>query len=223
MSNYLRRTSASSCTLILLSLAAGFHSSAQQLPYIVAQSDYGGQNGNTGGVTRGYPWAQTSTATRSGTLFNISAGFYAPQPGLDPYYIYQFRDTTPAGAPAAQVLATVNVPTDFLTNAPGPYGYGWVDLTADFSSFGIPLSAGHKYALSIDVPGPVGTTIYNAFFWGLTGSGYAGGDPYAFGPDGAVLVDSHEDFLFTVEAVPEPSLAPLTMALCAWVLRTRKR
>jgi hypothetical protein len=72
------------------------------------------------------------------------AGFYALQTGLDPYYIFQFRDTTPTGLPGAQVIASVNVPTDSLSIPPAPYGYGWVALTADFSSCGITLAAGQK-------------------------------------------------------------------------------
>src|SRR5512147_1765172 len=63
-------------------------------PQIVAQSDYAGQNGNPGGVTVGYPYTQTFTVTADGTLFTIGAGFFAPQTGLPPYYIFQFRDTT---------------------------------------------------------------------------------------------------------------------------------
>jgi len=230
MKTHLCVTTLLCCAVTLLSFAVTSDSSAQDLfflqpqPYIVAQSDYAGENGNPGGAVRGYPFAQTFTPTRSGTLFSISGGFFAPQTGLEPYYIFQFRDTTPTGLPASQVAASVNVPTDILSIPPPlPGGYGWIDLTADFSSFGITLSAGHKYAFSIDVPGPFGTTIFNSFFWGETGSGYAGGQPYAFIPSGLILWDANEDFLFTVKAVPEPSLMPLAVLLCAWVLRAHRR
>ncbi len=195
-------------------------------PQIVAQSDYAGQNGNTGGVTVGSPYTQTFTVTEGGTLYSIGAGFFAPQTGLPPYYIFQFRDTTVGGLPAAQVIASVNAPTGILTVPPPlPGGYGWIDLTADFSSFGIPLVAGHKYAFSVDVPGVIGTTTYNNFFWGFTGSGYAGGEPYIMGTAGPYLLQfpSEEDFLFTVKAVPEPCLLPPVILLCAWVTCLRRR
>lgn len=203
-------------TVAFLSLAVTANSQAPALtataPYIVAQSDYGGENGNFGGVTAGYPFTQTFTPTRGGTLYSLSGGFYAPETGMQSYYIFQFRDTTVGGLPSTQVLASVDVPTTPLT-APD---YAWINLTGDFSSFGINLVAGHKYAFSIDVPGPFGSTTYNNFFWGLTGSGYAGGDVYYIPPGGPVLLDSTEDFLFTVEAVPEPSsilLVPLGACL----------
>ena len=196
---------------VLLAVTAASSSQAQALltpaPYIVAQSDYGGENGNFGGVTAGYPFTQTFTPTRDGTLYSLSGGFYAPQTGMQPYYIFQFRDTTTGGAPSTHVIASVDVPTDPLT-APD---YAWIDLTADFSSFGIALMAGHKYAFSIDVPGPFGSTTFNNFFWGLTGSGYAGGDIYYIPPSGPVLLDSASDFLFTVQAVPEPPTIPLAL------------
>ena len=195
-------------------------------PFVVAQSDYGGQNGNPGGTTIGYPWGQTFTATTGGTLYSISAGFYAPQSGLPPYYIYQFRDVTSDGLPSTQVTASVNVPTALLTTSPPPYGYGWIDLTADFSSFGIPLLTGHQYAFSIDLPGIAGTTIYNSFFWGMTGSGYGGGTPFflydSSGTTQAYLLDSSEDFLFTVRAVPEPSLALLAVLGGIGLFRCRR-
>ncbi len=68
-------------------------------PVVVANSDYAGQNGNTGGAVIGYPFAQTFTAAASGSLFSLSAGFYHPQIVAEPYYIFQFRNTTPAGLP----------------------------------------------------------------------------------------------------------------------------
>lgn len=210
--------------LVMATMLAPVNSFADPIiPYIVAQSDYNGQNGNTGGATYGYPAAQTFTPSSGGMLFSISAGFYAPQSVLDPYYLFQFRDTTPAGLPSSLVIATVNVPTDILHVTP-PGGSGWVDLTADFSSYGIALSAGHTYALSVDVPGPFGQSEYNTFIWGATGSGYAGGKAYVFTPGGPVEW-AGEDFLFKVTAVPvpEPSLYPLAAILCAGALRTRSR
>ena len=188
-------------------------------PYIVAQSDYGGENGNFGGVTVGYPFTQTFTATSGGTLYSLSGGFYAPETGMQSYYIFQFRDTTSGGLPSSQVLASVDVPTTPLT-APV---YAWIDLTADFSSFGINLVAGHQYAFSIDVPGTYGTTTYNNFFWGLTGSGYSGGDVYEISPSGPVLLSTTEDFLFTVKAVPEPSITSLVLLSgCLFITRVRR-
>ena len=186
-------------------------------PYIVAQSDYAGQNGNTGGAVIGYPYAQTFTATAGGALFSLSAGFYHPQTVAQPYYIFQFRNATPAGFPGSPVIASVNVPT-----APLQSGSGWTDLTGDFSSFGINLVAGQKYAFSVELPGPAGTTIQNGFTWGLTGGGYSGGESYYFTSYGdPQLVIQGEDFLFTVRAtaVPEPTLLlPLAWG-CLWGLR----
>src|SRR5207248_1703884 len=138
---------------------------------IVAKSDYAGENGNTAGTVVGYPYAQTFTPTAGGSLYSIGAGFYAPQTGLLPYYIFQFRDTTPAGLPDALVIASVNASTAVL-NSPVN---NWIDVTANFSSFGINLVAGHKYSFSVDVPSLAGP-VYNNFYWGLTGSGYAGGE-----------------------------------------------
>ncbi|NOS72716.1 MAG: hypothetical protein HOP33_22680 [Verrucomicrobia bacterium] len=195
-------------------------------PQVVAQSDYDYQNGNTGGVTVGYPYTQTFTATSGGTLFSIGAGFFAPQTGLPSFYTFQFRNTTPAGLPAAQVIASVNVPTTILTIPPPlPGNYGWIDLTADFSSFGIQLEASQKYAFSVDVPGTFGTTTHNNFFWGFTMGGYAGGEPYNMTPSGPYLLQFpyEEDFLFTVTAVPEPSVLPLVFWLCAWAARRSDR
>lgn len=195
-------------------------------PQVVAQSDYVYQNGNTGGVTAGYPYTQTFTATGGGTLFSIGAGFFAPQTGLHSFYTFQFRATTPAGLPAAHVIASVNVPTTILTIPPPlPGNYGWIDLTADFSSFGIQLEASKKYAFSVDVPGTFGTTTHNNFFWGFTSGGYAGGEPYWMTPSGPELVSfpSEEDFLFTVTAVPEPSTLPLLFWLCALAARKSGR
>jgi hypothetical protein len=169
-------------------------------PYVVAQSDYGGENGNFGGVTAGYPFTQTFTPTRSGTLYSLSGGFYAPQTGMQSYYIFQFRDTTASGLPSSQVLASVNVSTAPLT---APVN-GWIDLSADFSGFGINLAAGHRYAFSIDVPGPFGSTTFNNFFWGMTGSGYSGGDVYYIPPGGAVLLDSTEDSFLPFRPCPSP-------------------
>jgi hypothetical protein len=209
-------------TAALLILLFAGKSRAQTLvttaPYIVAQSDYGGENGNFGGVQAGYPFTQTFTPAMGGTLYSLSGGFYAPQSGMQPYYIFQFRDTTAGGIPSSQVIASVNVPTTPLA-APA---YAWIDLTADFSSFGLNLVAGHRYAFSIDVPGQFGSTTFNNFFWGLTGSGYAGGDVYYIPPGGAVLLDSTEDFLFTIQAVPEPSPILLVL-LSAWPLSNHLR
>lgn len=190
-------------------------------PYVVAESDYAGQNGNTGGAWIGYPAAQTFTAATGGTLVSVSAGFYAPQTIAQPYYIFQFRDTTPAGLPAAPIIASVNASTAPLSILP-PGGAAWVDLTADFSSFGINLIAGHKYAISVDVPGPFGVTLHNGFAWGLTGSGYSGGESYLFtswGPPIEALPG--EDFLFKVHAVPEPSLILPWVAALLWQRRKR--
>lgn len=171
-------------------------------PYIVAESDYAGQNGNTGGAWIGYPAAQTFTASQGGTLFSISAGFYAPQNIPQPYYIFQFRNTTPAGLPDSPILASVNVSTAPLSLG----GPAWKDITGDFSSFGINLVAGKKYAISVDVPGPFGVTLHNGFAWGLTGSGYAGGASYLFNASGPPIEAlPGEDFLFKVQAVPEPA------------------
>ncbi len=195
-------------------------------PQVVAQSDYYYQNANTGGVTVGYPFTQTFTAKSGGTLFSIAAGFFAPQTGLPSYYTFQFRDTTPAGLPAAPVIASVNVSTTILTIPPPlPGNYGWIDLTADFSSFGIQLEVAHKYAFSVDVPGVFGTTTHNNFFWGFTMGGYAGGEPYIMDPSGPLLLQFpyEEDFLFTVKAVPEPSVLPLVFWLGAWAVRRRNR
>jgi len=181
-------------------------------PYIVAQSDYAGQNGNTGGAVIGYPFAQTFTATAGGTLYSLSAGFYHPQTVAQSYYIFQFRNATPSGLPGSQIIASVNVSTSSLQ-----FGSGWTDLTGDFSSFGINLVAGQKYAFSVELPGPVGTTIQNSFFWGLTGGGYTGGESYYFTSYGnPQLVIPGEDFLFTIRAtaVPEPSLILPLGAVC---------
>ncbi len=187
-------------------------------PYIVAQSDYAGQNGNTSAAYIGYPFAQTFTPTTGGTLFSLSAGFYAPEVVAQSYYIFQFRDTTPAGLPDSQVIASVNVST-----APLKSGYGWIDLTGDFSSFGISLDAGHEYALSVDLPGPI-RTLQNGFVWGLTGSGYSGGESYYFTTYGdPQLVIPGEDFLFKVQAVPEPSLILPLAAAWLWALRRHAR
>ena len=187
-----------------------------EAPYIVAQFDYGGENANFGHATAGYPFTQTFTPTRGGTLYSLSGGFWAPQSGMQPYYIFQFRDTTAGGLPSTTALASLIVPTSPLTAS----AYAWIDLTGDFSSFGIPLVAGHKYAFSIDVPGPFGSTTQNNFLWGMTGSGYVGGDAYYIPPTGPVLLDSAEDFLFTVQAVPEPSALGLA-SLCVWLLGGR--
>src|SRR5207302_1055787 len=190
-------------------------------PYIVAQSDYGGQNGNPGGAIVGYPYAQTFTATRGGTLFSLGAGFYAPQSGLVPYYTFQFRDTTPGGLPSSQILASLNQSTAILSSPAN----AWIDLTADFSSFGINLIAGHKYSFSVDEPGQIGTTTFNNFFWGFTGSGYSGGETYYFPLDGTAPRELFpgEDFLFTVTAVPEPGMgiAILWGMGCVWWLMNR--
>lgn len=175
-------------------------------PYLVAGSDYSGQNGNTGGAWIGYPAAQTFTASQGGTLFSISAGFYAPQNVPQSYYIFQFRDTTAAGLPDSTIIAFANASTAPLSIMP-PGGPAWIDLTADFSTFGINLVAGHKYAISVDVPGPFGVTLHNGFAWGLTGSGYSGGESYLFTASGPPIEAlPGEDFLFKVYAVPEPSL-----------------
>jgi hypothetical protein len=200
----------------VMSLLAIGQSDAQSLiapqPVVVAQSDYAGQNGNPGGATSGYPLIQTFTPTARGTLFSISAGFFAPQTGLVPYYTFQFRDTVAGGLPSSDVVASVNVSTGPLSDPV----WNWIDITGDFSSFGINLLAGHTYALSIDQPGPFGQTTFNNFFWGLTGSGYSGGKTYFFPFDGTPPREyaPGEDFLFTVRAVPEPiSLLP---ALMVW-------
>ncbi len=192
-------------------------------PYIVAESDYAGQNGNTGGAWIGYPAAQTFTVASGGTLFSMSAGFYAPQNVAQPYYIFQFRDTTRAGLPDSQIIASANASTAPLSITP-PGGAAWVDLTADFSGFGINLIAGHKYAISVDVPGPFGTTLHNGFTWGLTGSGYAGGESYSFTASGPpILGIPGEDFLFRVHAVPEPSLILPWVATLLFVRRRFSR
>lgn len=189
------------------------------VPTIVANSDYAGQNGNPGGAVIGYPYAQTFTPTTSGILFSLSAGFYHPQVVAQPYYIFQLRNATPAGLPGSQVIASVNTPT-----APLASDSGWFDLTADFSSFGINLVAGQKYAFSIDLPGPVGTTVQNSFFWGLTGGGYAGGESYyltSYG-DPRLLIPG-EDFLFTVRATPVPEPVLLPVGLVGLWLQMRRR
>jgi hypothetical protein len=226
-------TNAPRCGIALLSFAIVFHLSTwptfadAPASYIVAQDDYGGENGNPGGAIRGEPYAQTFTATTGGTLFSMAAGFLVPYTPSDPYYIFQFRDTTAGGLPSTQVIASVNVPTASLAVPPAGGGFGLVNLTADFSSFGISLSAGHKYALSIDVPGPSGTTIYNDFFWGETGSPYAGGASYYMSPSGAMSWSPTEPFLFTIEAVPVPEPSPVALAmsaaLCAQFFRSRRR
>lgn len=190
-------------------------------PVVVANSDYAGQNGNTGGAVIGYPFAQTFTAAASGSLFSLSAGFYHPQIVAEPYYIFQFRNTTPAGLPGNQVIASVNTSTTPLRS-----GSGWLDLTADFSSFGINLVAGQKYAFSIDLPGPLGSTVQNSFFWGLTGGGYAGGESYYMTSSGTPqLVIPGEDFLFTVRAtpVPEPTLLLPAGLVGLWALRRQRQ
>ncbi len=126
-------------------------------------------------------------------MSSIAAGFLVPYTPSDPYYIFQFRNTTAGGLPGSQVLASVNVPTAILSQPIGG-GYGLINLSADFSSFGISLSAGHQYAISIDVPGTPGTTTYNDFFWGLTGTPYDGGALYYL-PGGPQVVEVQRKFL----------------------------
>jgi hypothetical protein len=194
----------------------------QPAPYIVAQDDYGGENGNFGGTIRGEPYAQTFTATSGGILSSIAGGFVVPYTPSDPYYIFQFRNTTAGGLPGTQVIASVNVPTAILSQSVGG-GFALINLSADFSSFGISLSAGHQYAISIDVSGTFGTTTDNDFFWGLTGTPYNGGAVYYLPPGGPQLLSNSENLLFTIEAVaaPEPSIWALAAILCAWNLRPR--
>ena len=172
--NFPRRNLPVLCSF-LFSLVPAAHISATA-PYIVAQSDYAGQNGNPGGETIGYPFSQTFTPLQSGTLYTMSAGSYASQSGLPSYYIFQFRDTTPGGLLGSNIIASVNVSTASLLQPAN----AWIDITGDFSSFGINLTAGHKYALSVDQPGQIGVTTFNNFFWGFTGSGYAGAQPTIF-------------------------------------------
>ncbi len=202
-----------------LTVCHGQSLSVLPAPYIVAQSDYDGQNGNTGGAYIGYPYAQTFTPTMGGTLFSISAGFHASQTVAQPYYIFQFRDTTLAGLPDSQIIASANAST-----TPLAFGSGWIDLTADFSSFNLNLAAGHKYAISVDLPGQIGTTLQNGFAWGLTGSGYSGGESYYFTTYGdPQLALPGEDFLFKVRAVPEPSFILPLAAAWLWTLRRHPR
>ncbi len=213
------RVAIAAAALLCLSPWRALVPSAMAQAYIVAQSDYGAENGNMGGATAGYPFVQTFTPTRSGTLYSLAGGFYAPESGMSPYYTFQFRDTTPGGLPSTQVLASVVVTTTLLATPV----YGWIDLTANFSSFGIGLVAGHQYGFSIDVPGPLGKTTFNNFCWGMTGGGYAGGEAYGFTPSGLVLLSPTEDFLFTVQAVPEPSAMALALALGGWTCCARLR
>lgn len=211
------------CTAAVIACFGVPRSSAQLItptPFVIAADDYGGENGNPGGATRGEPFAETFTATSDGMVTTVSAGFNTPFTPSDPYYIFQFRNVIAGGLPSSQVLATVDVPTAPILSSSS----GIINLTADFSSFGIWLGAGQQYAFSIDVPGMPGTTTYNDFIWGETQTPYSGGGSYYISPTtGAHVWAPGEPFLFTIEAVPEPSLLALAAPICFWVLRTRRR